>query len=149
MALTAILTSFLITLQTITSTTNITNSTNKNNLSILTTSNSELSNSNFGVYRQTAVGLSEILIHTLVIDAISIESYHTALFTELFFKQILYLSYPPTVSFSNFMTTVVSYFGLTRDSIRRRQKSLLSLFSSFFQLRICRVSALSISPKTY
>ena len=86
MALTAILTSLLITLQTITSTTNITDSTNKNNMSILATNNSELSNSNFGVYRQTAVGSSEILIHTLVIDAISTESYHTALFTELFFK---------------------------------------------------------------
>ena len=60
------------------------NSNKYNKISTLTASNSGPVRSNFGVYQQTSVESSEILMRTLVLDAISVEPYCKALITKLF-----------------------------------------------------------------
>ena len=123
------------------------NSNKYNKISTLTASNSGPVRSNFGVYQQTSVESSEILMRTLVPDAISVEPYCKALITKLFSFQILPLSDTTFLSFSDLMTTVAFYFGSTRDPLRGRRKPLLSLFSTlYFKFRICKVSALLIFP---
>ena len=49
-------------------------------------------------------------IHTLVLDAISVDSYHKALIVKLCFRQIIPLSNIPYIYFSDFMLTVASHF---------------------------------------
>ena len=62
------------------------------------------------------------MIHTLVPDAISTESYRKALISNIFSCQIMTISDTLSVSFSNFMSTVASYFGLNAGSAEKEAK---------------------------
>ena len=122
-------------------TSNIT-TTNDNNVSNLTVCNSGATASNFDMYQQTSIDSNEISIRTLVLDAISTETYRKSLISKLFFQQILSLSTNPFVSFSDFMATVVSHFGINSGSVERETESAaLSILNTFF-----RVSNLQVVP---
>ena len=82
-------------------------------------SNSDSALSNFGVYMQTPVGLSELLIRTLVHDPISAEPYRKALIAKLFLHQILSLTNSPSVSVNDLMATVAAYFDISMGSAER------------------------------
>ena len=75
--------------------------------------------SNFGVYQQTSIGSSSISIRTLVLDVISADPYRKALIAKLFLHQIMIFSDTHSVSFSNLISTVVSYFGLNTGFAER------------------------------
>ena len=75
--------------------------------------------STFGVYQQTAVGLSDLSIRTLVPDPISAEPYRKALITKLFFRQILSLADSPSVELNDLFSTVASYFSFSTGSAER------------------------------
>ena len=92
------------------------------------------------MYQQTLIGSNEILIHTLVPDNISTKSYRKVLIAKLFFRQIISLSDISSVSVSDIMSTVASYFGLNTECIEREVEPLLSLIAMFFMFPICRLS---------
>ena len=108
------------------------NATNTNVSPSSATSRATIS-SNFGVYQQTSIGSSDISIHTLVPDAISAEPYCQALIAKLFFYQIMTLSDTSSVSFSDLMSTVSSYFGLNTGSAKREAEfTIISIHNAFF-----------------
>ena len=75
--------------------------------------------STFGVYQQTAVGLSDLSIRTLVPDPISAEPYRKALIAKIFFHQILSLADSPSVELNDLISTVASYFSFSTGSAER------------------------------
>ena len=89
--------------------------------------------SNFGVYQQTSIGYSDISIRTLVPDTISTKPYRKALIVTLFFHQIMTLSDTPSISFSDLMSTVASYFGLNTGSTEREAETAdINIRNDFF-----------------
>ena len=98
-------------------------------------SNSGSSLANFGVYRQTPVGLSELSIRTLVPVPISAEPYRKALIAKLFFHQILSLADSPSVSVNDLMATVAAYFDVNTGSAEREAEAAAqSISRSFFHV---------------
>ena len=96
-------------------------------------SNSGSSLANFGVYRQTPVGLSELSIRTLVPVPISAEPYRKALIAKLFFHQILSLADSPSVFVNDLMATVAAYFDINTGSAEREAEAAAqSISRSFF-----------------
>ena len=94
----------------------------------------------FAVYRQILFGLSEILIPSLVLDDVIFKRYHKALITRLCNPQILSLSDYSSVSFSDLMTIVSSYFGINTGSAESEAASATqSIVNILFALWICRV----------
>ena len=103
--------------------TRIASTTNNNNVSTHTACNNGHTTTIFSVHQQTLFKLSEILIHTLVSDAISAEFYRKAFSTKKFYRQILPLSVNPSVSFSDLITTAASYFDINTGSTERKVES--------------------------
>ena len=103
-----------------------------NNVSILAAGTSGSAFPNFGVYRQTPVGLSELLIRMLFPNPISVEPYHIAFIAKLFFRQILSLSDSPSVSFNDIMATVASYFDINTGSTERETETTVQSISCYF-----------------
>ena len=99
--------------------TSTTSTITNNNVSTLTAGISGYALSNFGVYQQTSVGLSELSIYTLVTDAISAEPYRKTLIARLYFHHILSLFGSISVSFNDLMTIVASYFDINAASAKR------------------------------
>ena len=75
--------------------------------------------STFGIYQQTAVGLSDLSIRTLVPDPISAVPYRKALIAKLFFQKILSLADFPSVELNDLISTVASYFSFSTGSAER------------------------------
>ena len=94
------------------------NTLQQNNISTIGGSGGSAA-STFGVYQQTAVGLSDLLIRTLVPDPISVEPYRKALIAKLFFRQILSLADSPSVELNDLLFTVASYFCFSTGSAER------------------------------
>ena len=80
----------------------------------------------------TSVGSSEILIYPLVPATTSAEPYCKNLIDKLFPRQTLTLSDIPSVSYSNLMTIVASYFSMNMGSAEREMEELLLLFARRF-----------------
>ena len=76
--------------------------------------------SNFCVYQQTTVGLSELSIHPFISDPISAEHYHKALIAKLFFRQILSLADYSSVELNDLLSTVASYSTINTGSAERK-----------------------------
>ena len=86
-----------------------------------------------GVYQQTIIGFSDISIRILVPDPISADPYRKALIFNPLFRQIITLSDIPSVSFSDLMLTVTSYFSLNTESAERETKATsISIHNIFF-----------------
>ena len=93
------------------------------NVSTLTAGISGSALSNFGLYQHTSVGLSELSIRTLILDAISAETYGKVLIGKISFHQILSLSDSPSVSFNDLMTTIASYFDINTGSAEKEAEA--------------------------
>ena len=99
------------------------NTTNNNTISTPVACNGGPTATILGVYQQMLFGLSEILIETLVSNAISVEPYRKALITKIISCQILLLSDNPSVFFSDLMTTTSPDFGINTGSTERYVES--------------------------
>ena len=99
------------------------NTLSNNNISTLTADISGSALSNFGLYQQTLVGLSELSIRTLVLYAISAETYGKVLIEKISFRQILSLSDSPSVSFNDLTTTIASYFDINTGSAEKEAEA--------------------------
>ena len=75
--------------------------------------------STFDIYQQTVVGLSDLLIRTLVPDPISAEPYRKALIANFFFQTILSLADSPSIELNDLISTVASYFSFSTGSAER------------------------------
>ena len=108
------------------------NTASNNNQSIPTRSTDQ---HGFGVYQLTTVGASDATIRTLVPVSISTSLYRKALITTLFFRQILGYTESPSVSFSNLVTTVATYFD-TSTAITERvaETAVDSIRGSIFRV---------------
>ena len=130
MAPTAVISFFTTTHTTIMTTSN--NTLQQNNNSTIGGSGCSVA-STFGVYQQTAVGLSDLSIRTLVSDPISAEPYRKALIAKLFFYQILSLADSPFVELNDLLSTIASYFSISTGSDERdTDTAAQSISRSFF-----------------
>ena len=77
----------------------------------------------FGVYQLTAVGASTATIRTLVPVSISAPPYRKALIAKLFFKQILGHAGSPSISCSDLVTTVATYFDMSTAMAEREAET--------------------------
>ena len=84
----------------------------------------------FGVYKQTSVGSGDVFVRKLVPAAISADTYRKALIAKIFFRQILSLTDASSVSFSNLMSAVVSYFSLSTGSAEREAETAVATIRS-------------------
>lgn len=104
-----------------------------------------LISSHFGAHQQTLVGSSDVSIRALVPAVISAAPYRKALVYKIFFRKILAFTDTLSVSFSNLMTTVVSYFFLNTSAVRKNAENLLLPFVlTSFVFIIYRVLSSSI-----
>ena len=89
----------------------------------------------FGVYQLTPVGASDATIRTLVPVSISALPYRKALIAKLFFRQILGYTDSPSISVSDLISTVASYFDMSTAMAEREVESV-SVFirSSIFNV---------------
>ena len=102
----------------------------------------------FDVYQQASVGSGNVTIRTLVPAPISAEPYRKTLIAKLFFCQIISLIDTPSVSFSDLMSTVASYFSLNTGSAEREaEAAVICLRSAFFASLICRGFGWLVSPE--
>ena len=88
----------------------------------------------FGVYQHAFVGSIDVSVRTLVPAAISTAPYRKALIVKLFFHQILALTDTSSVSFSDMMSTVASYFSLSTGSAERKAETAVVIIRSNFFL---------------
>ena len=123
---------FLTATTTIMATTN--NTLQQNNISTIGGSGGSVA-STFGIYQQTAVGLSDLSIRTLVPDPISAELYRKALTARLFFHQILSLADYPSIELNDILSTIASYFSISTGSAARdADTAAQSISRSFFHI---------------
>ena len=94
------------------------NTLKQNNISIIGGSDGSAASA-FGIYQQTAVGLSDLSIRTLVPDPISAVPYRKALIAKLFFRQILSLADCPFVELNDLLSTVLLNFSFSTGSTER------------------------------
>ena len=107
----------------------------KNNITTIIGGSGGSVGSNFGVYQQITVGLSNLSIRTLVLDTISSEPYRKALIANLYFHQILSLADSPSVGLNDLLSTVASYFSInTRFAEREADTAARSISRSFFRV---------------
>jgi len=128
-----------------------TSNNKNNNIMNLGGSNSGSSLANFGVYRQTPVGLSELSIRTLVPVPISAEPYRKALIAKLFFHQILSLMNSTSATFYDLLATVAAYFDIITGSAetKPKQQLCLSLFLFLFSaFQLSSVLSFLIHPES-
>ena len=132
MVTTAVLFFFTATHTTIMTTTN--NTLQKKIISTIGGSGGSVA-STFGIYQQTAVGLSDLSIRTLVPDPISAEPYRKALTAKLFFHKILSLADSPSIELNDLLSTVALYFSISTDSAERDvDTATQSISRSFFRI---------------
>ena len=77
----------------------------------------------FGVIQLTPVGANDANIRTLVPVNISILLYRKALIAKLFFRQILGYADSPSISVSDLISTVASYFDMSTAMAEREAES--------------------------
>ena len=77
----------------------------------------------FSVYQLTPVGLSDATIGTLVPVNISALPYRKALIAKLFFRQILGYADSPSISVSDLISIVASYFDMSTAMAEREVES--------------------------
>ena len=94
------------------------NTLQQNNVSTIRGSGGSAA-STFGIYQQTAVGLSDLSIRTLVPDPISAEPYRKALIAKRFFQQIMSLADSLSIELDDLISTVASYFSFSTGSAER------------------------------
>ena len=92
------------------------NTASNNNQSISARSTDQHS---YEVYQLTAVGASDVTIRTLVPVSISALPYRIALIAKFFFRQILGHAESPSISFSDLVTTVATYFDMSTAMAER------------------------------
>ena len=97
----------------------IMNSTTTTNVSTSSVTSRATVSLDFGVYQQTSIGFSDISIRTLVLDAISAETYRKTLIVRPIFHQIMNLSDTPLLSFSDLMSTIALYVGINVGSTEK------------------------------
>ena len=91
--------------------------------------------SSFGTFQDTAVGSSDLTIHTIVPPNISAEPYRKAMIAILFFRRILSLSSSPSVSISDLTATVAGYFTHSTGSAEREAERIVdSICHAFFHV---------------
>lgn len=88
----------------------------------------------FGVYQQTSIGSSDISTHILVPDAIIVELYRNALIIKLLFQKIITLSDNHSVSFSDIMSALASYFVLNTGSAEKETEPTVTDIRNDFSL---------------
>ena len=99
-----------------------------------TTVSSSVPNS-FGVYQLTPVGASDAPIRTLVPINISALTNRKALIAKLFFRQILGYADFPSISVSDLISTVASYFDMSTAMAKREAESAsVSIHGSIFNV---------------
>ena len=99
------------------------------------------------MYQQPSIVCSDISICTLVPDAISVEPYRKALIVKLLSRLIMTLADIPSISFSNLISTLASYFGLNTGSAEREaKKTAIGIRNAFFLDLICSTSVFLTFP---
>ena len=89
----------------------------------------------FWAYQDTAVGSSELTIHTIVLPSISAESYRKTMIAILFLRRIHSLSSSPSISISDLTATVAAYFAIPSGSTEREAKRIVdSVCNDFFHV---------------
>ena len=129
---------------------NSTTSNNRpNNKLPLPASIGDSDSSHFDVYQQASVGSGNVTTRTLVPAPISADPYRKTLIAKLFFCQIISLINTPSVSFSDLMTTVASYFPLNTGSAEREaEAAVICIRSAFFRVsNLQRVGFADVSGK--
>jgi len=112
-----------------TTTTTAINATHNNTLSSYISNTSVVNLASFfGAFQDTAVGSSELTIRMIVPPDISAKPYRKAMIAILFFRRILSLSSPPSVSLSDLTATVAAYFTLPTCSAERIVDSIRHAF---------------------
>ena len=81
----------------------------------------------FGVFQLTTVGASDATIRTLVPVSISVFPYRKVLIATLFFLQILGSADCPSISISDLVSTVASYFDMS-TAMAKRETELMAIF---------------------
>ena len=86
----------------------------------------------FSKFQDTAVG-SDLTIRTIVPPDISVEPYHKAMISILFFHRILSLSSSPSVTISDLTATIAAYFVMPTGSVERETERIVdSVRHAFF-----------------
>ena len=126
---------------------NTMNDTNRNNISPSSATSRSVVSSNFGVYQQISIGSSDTSIRTLIHDVINANPYRKALIVKLFFHQTMNLSDTPSMSFSDLMSTIASYFGLNTEFTEREAETAgINIRNAFPLFLTCRASAFLTFP---
>ena len=112
-------------ISTITTMNNSNPTTQTNNTLSLSNGMDGPTSSRFDIYQQNKIGSNEVSIRTLVPASISIENYRKALNAKICFRNILTLFITPSVSSSDFMTTVASYFRINMGSSERKVEGVV------------------------
>ena len=88
----------------------------------------------FSKFQDTAVG-SDLTIRTIVPPDISVEPYHKAMISILFFHRILSLSSSPSVTISDLTATMAAYFVMPTGSVERETERIVdSVRHAFFDV---------------
>ena len=96
------------------------NTTLNNNKSILARSNDQ---HGFGVYQRTAIDASKETIRTLLPVPTCAPPYRNALIAKLFFRQFLGHAGSPSISCSNLVTTVATYFDMSTAMVEKEAET--------------------------
>ena len=90
----------------------------------------------FGVYQLMTVNASDATIRTLVPVSISAPPYRKTLIAKLFYRQILGHAGSPSISCSNLVTTVATYFDMSTAMVEREEETAAdSIRDSIFRVR--------------
>ena len=122
-------------ISTITTMNNSNPTTQRNNTLSLSNGMDGPTSSRFDIYQQNKIGSNEVSIRTLVPASISIENYRKALNAKICFRNILTLFITPSVSSSDFMTTVASYFRINMGSSERKVEGVVDSIRKDFLRR--------------
>ena len=111
----------------VTSTTDTMNTTTTNTLSVYIAKTSVVNSvSFFGKFQ-------DLTIRTIVSPDISAEPYRKAMISILFFRRILSLYSPPSVTISDLTTTMAAYFAMPTGSAEREAERIMeSVCHAFF-----------------
>ena len=95
------------------------------------------------------VGSGDVSVRTLIPTAIIAAPYRKALIANLFFRQILALTDTFSVSFSDLMSTIISYLSLNTGSAEREAETAVATIrsNSFLSYNLQRVRFADVSGK--